>query len=152
MTEKNCGRSILSTGSFLSVDVVVFVVDIDQLQSFLYSSGLAGDKEEQGQLRSGREVLNMLKEKMTIRIFDPLGEHHHEGLRRHGEGVTETDKLDLKDDYETPAPLGLDLFRECGQLTDYQWTLLSGGASGDNDGDGLPNVSAGRKITFDLEG
>jgi len=98
--------------------------------NFVNSSGLAGDKEEQGQLRSGREVLNMLKEKMTIRIFDPLGEHHHEGLRRHGEGVTETDKLDLKDDYETPAPLGLDLFRECGQLTDYQWTLLSGPQTG----------------------
>ena len=47
----------------------------------MYSSGLAGDKEEQGQLRSGQEVLKMLKEKMTIRIFDPLGEHHHEGLR-----------------------------------------------------------------------
>ena len=97
----------------------------------LCSSGLAGDKEEQGQLRSGREVLKMLKEKMTIRIFDPLGEHHHEGLRRHGEGVVETDKLDLKDDYETPAPLGRDLFRQCGQLTDYQWTLLSGGADED---------------------
>ena len=101
----------------------------------LISSGLAGDKEEQGQLRSGREVLNMLKEKMTIRIFDPLGEHHHEGLRRHGEGVTETDKLDLKDDYETPTPLGLDLFRECGQLTDYQWTLLSGDSNTGSDSD-----------------
>ena len=99
--------------------------------TMLYSSGLAGDKEEQGQLRSGREVLKMLKEKMLIRIFDPLGEHHHEGLRRRGEGVVETDKLDLKDDYETPAPLGRDLFRQCGQLTDYQWTLLSGG--GDDD-------------------
>ena len=99
----------------------------------LCSSGIAGDKEEQGQLRSGREVLDMLKERMTIRIFDPLGEHHHEGLRRLGEGVVETDKLELKDDYETPAPLGLDLFRQCGQLTDYQWTLLSGGDDWDSE-------------------
>ena len=68
----------------------------------------------------------MLKERMTIRIFDPLGEHHHDKLKRVGEIDADTDKMDLKKDYKTPAPLGQDLFRECGQLTDYQWTLLSG--------------------------
>ena len=68
----------------------------------------------------------MLKERMTIRIFDPLGEHHHDKLKRVGEIDADTDKMDLKKDYNTPAPLGHDLFRECGQLTDYQWTLLSG--------------------------
>lgn len=98
--------------------------------NFVNSSGIVDDKEEQGQLRFGKEILQMLKERMTIRIFDPLGEHHHDKLKRVGEIDADTDKMDLKKDYKTPAPLGQDLFRECGQLTDYQWTLLSGPKTG----------------------
>ena len=57
----------------------IAIVNVE-FEEKIFSSGLAVDKEEQGQLRSGREVLDMLKEKMTIRIFDPLGEHHHQVL------------------------------------------------------------------------
>ena len=74
-------------------------------------------------------------------------------LRRGGEGIIDTDKLDLKEDYETPKPLGLDLFRQCGQLTDYQWTLLSGCVVDDccsNDGGGGGDADSGDNSSDDV--
>ena len=76
-------------------------------------------------------------------------------LRRGGEGIIDTDKLDLKEDYETPKPLGLDLFRQCGQLTDYQWTLLSGCGAGNccsDDGGGGGDADSGDNSSDDCGG
>ena len=97
--------------------------------NFVGSSGIVDDTEEQGQLRQGREVLDMLRRNITIRIFDPIAEHEHVKKRRNEE-FSSTDKLDLKKEFSTPSILGKDLFRACGQLTDYQWTLLSGPRTG----------------------
>ena len=97
--------------------------------NFVDSSGVVEDKEEQGQLHWGHRVLQMLRENTTIRIFDPLAEHEHRARRRLGDW-SPTDKLELLADYRTPEVLGPDMFRACGQLTDYQWTLLSGPRTG----------------------
>ena len=97
--------------------------------NFVDRTGQVGDKEEQGQLQWGRRVLEMVRENKTVRVFDPLAEHQHTAKRRRGEEST-TDKLSLRADYTTPPVLGRDLFRECGLLTDYQWTLLSDARTG----------------------
>ena len=87
------------------------------------------DPAQQGLERDGRTVLEMMRDGTSVRIFDPLAEHEHTARRRRGE-VAGTDKLELRRDYSTPALVGRDMFRDCGLLTDYQWTLLSSANTG----------------------
>jgi len=97
--------------------------------NFVQSSGQVEDTENQGKLKKGRDILKMMHDNTTIRIFDPLAEHEHANKRKRGFKDV-TDKLELKDDYSTPAMFGEDMFKECGLLTDYQWTLLSNSNTG----------------------
>ena len=97
--------------------------------NFVDRTGRVADKEEQGQLQWGHQVLKMVRENITVRVFDPLAEHEHKAKRGRGEDSS-TNKLSLQEDYSTPAVLSRDLLRECGQLTDYQWTFLSSPRTG----------------------
>ena len=81
-------------------------------------------------LLPGLSVLEMMRDNASVRIFDPLAEHEHLGKRRSSGPPTDTDKLSLQRDYRPPAVLDRDLFRSCGLLTDYQWTLLSSANTG----------------------
>ena len=73
----------------------------------------------------GQTVLNMLANKKTIRIFDPLSVRSSTLARENNQPIPPTDKMELLDDYEVPKALPENLFSRCGILTDYQWSVLS---------------------------
>ena len=73
----------------------------------------------------GQTVLDMLANKKTIRIFDPLSVRSSTLTRENNQPIPPTDKMELLDDYEVPKALPENLFSRCGILTDYQWSVLS---------------------------
>ena len=94
----------------------------------------------------------MLDRNLTLRLFDAIGRHQTMMDIRSGEAGEEdgklgTDKTELRQDYDMPRILGLDVFEECQVshhsrlqnqnfnyhvkiLTDYQWSLVSGPNTG----------------------
>ena len=98
--------------------------------NFVDNSGIVQNTNEQGQLRPGSESLEMMKNNLTVRLFDPIARHETEMNRRQEKLMTGRNKLELREDYSIPAILGRDLFDACEILTDYQWMLISGPNTG----------------------
>ena len=66
----------------------------------------------------------MIVDNGTIRIFDAIGRRKHTLSRKNGAKL-ETDKMYLFSDYEKPEPVPKDYYELAGQLTDYQWIIIS---------------------------
>ena len=98
--------------------------------NFVDDSGEVKDKSNQVHLRSGSESLELIKNNLTVRLFDPIARHKTQMNKRQAKLVEERNKLELLKDYSIPAVLGSDLFEECQMLTDYQWMLIAGPNTG----------------------
>ena len=98
--------------------------------NFVDDSGEVKDWSNQVQLRPGSDSLELIKNNMTVRLFDPIARHKTEMNRRQEKLLEEMNKLELLNDYSIPAVLGSNLFEDCQVLTDYQWMLISGPNTG----------------------
>ena len=98
--------------------------------NYVDETGVVKDINDQGKLRPGLEVLEMMRRNLTVRLFDPLARHEMAEMKRSGKEEAARDKLELREEYTHPKILGQDLFDECGILTDYQWSLISGPNTG----------------------
>ena len=98
--------------------------------NFVDSSGLVKDTSEQGKLRRGTEVMDMMRNNLTVRLFDPIAVHETFMHKRKNEIMKGTNKLELRQDYSRPTFLKTDMFEACQVLTDYQWSLIAGPNTG----------------------
>ena len=82
--------------------------------NFVDWTGLVNNTEEQGQFRLASEILGMMENNLTVRLFDDIGVH--ETVMRLRTGHTDnlrSDKRELRRDYAMPAIFGQDIFETC---------------------------------------
>jgi hypothetical protein len=79
---------------------------------------------ESGSNLSGDLINRIIVNNGTIRIFDAIERLKHTLARKRGDKL-ETDKMHLFSDYEKPEPVPKDYYELAGQLTDYQWIIIS---------------------------
>ena len=82
--------------------------------NFVDETGLVNNTEEQGQFRLASEILEMMENNLTVRLFDDIGVH--ETVMRLRTGDTDqlrSDKRELRRDYSMPEIFGQDIFETC---------------------------------------
>ena len=91
--------------------------------NFVDGTGLVNNTEEQGQFRLASEILEMMENNLTVRLFDDIGVH--ETVMRLRTGDTDhlrSDKRQLRLDYSMPAIFGQDIFETC-QVGDRRYLI-----------------------------
>ena len=71
--------------------------------------------EEQGQFRLASEILEMMDNNLTVRLFDDIGVHETVMRLRTGDTTDplRSGKRELRLDYSMPAIFGQDIFETC---------------------------------------